>query len=52
MLAALSAMKDKYSALEKNLLAETRVKLDFFSALGEAKLQIEITTCECFYYFF
>lgn len=28
--------------LEKNLSAETRVKLDLFSALGEARRQLEI----------
>lgn len=35
-------MQDKNSTLEKNLSAETRVKLDLFSALGEAKRQLEI----------
>lgn len=39
---ALQAMQDKNSTLEKNLSAETRVKLDLFSALGEAKRQLEI----------
>lgn len=35
-------MQDKNSTLEKNLSAETRVKLDLFSALGEARRQLEI----------
>lgn len=41
-MSALQAMQDKNSTLEKNLSAETRVKLDLFSALGEAKRQLEI----------
>ncbi|KAI9576751.1 hypothetical protein GQX74_010733 [Glossina fuscipes] len=40
---ALAAMQDKNSTLEKNLSAETRVKLDLFSALGDAKRQLEIS---------
>lgn len=39
---ALVAMQEKNSILEKNLSAETRVKLDLFSALGEARRQLEI----------
>ena len=39
---ALQSMQEKNSTLEKNLSAETRVKLDLFSALGEAKRQLEI----------
>lgn len=39
---ALQAIQDKNTTLEKNLSAETRVKLDLFSALGEAKRQLEI----------
>lgn len=42
LMSALSAMQEKNSTLEKNLSAETRVKLDLFSALGEAKRQLEI----------
>lgn len=42
LMSALQAMQDKNSTLEKNLSAETRVKLDLFSALGEAKRQLEI----------
>jgi hypothetical protein len=41
-MAALAAMQDKTSHLENSLSAETRLKLDLFSALGDAKRQIEI----------
>lgn len=40
-------MQEKNSTLEKNLSAETRVKLDLFSALGEARRQLEIKDSEC-----
>ncbi|XP_023223077.1 macoilin-1-like isoform X2 [Centruroides sculpturatus] len=43
LMSALSAMQDKNTHLETNLSAETRLKLDLFSALGEAKRQLEIT---------
>ena len=46
LMSALAAMQDKNTTLEKNLSAETRVKLDLFSALGEAKRQLEITNSE------
>ncbi|KAF4517743.1 hypothetical protein B566_EDAN002948 [Ephemera danica] len=39
---ALSAMQDKNVHLESSLSAETRIKLDLFSALGEVKRQLEI----------
>ena len=39
-------MQDKTCHLETSLSAETRLKLDLFSALGEAKRQIEITQGE------
>ncbi|XP_060067723.1 macoilin-like [Ylistrum balloti] len=42
LMSALSAMQDKNTHLENSLSAETRIKLDLFSALGEAKRQIEI----------
>lgn len=42
LMSALSAMQDKNSHLENSLSEETRIKLDLFSALGEAKRQIEI----------
>lgn len=41
-MAALAVLKEQNSTLEKNLSAETRVKLDLFSALGEARRQLEI----------
>lgn len=44
---ALAAMQDKNCTLEKNLSAETRVKLDLFSALGDAKRQLEISESKC-----
>ena len=43
---ALAVMQEKNSTLEKNLSAETRVKLDLFSALGEARRQLEIKESE------
>lgn len=45
LMSALAAMQDKNATLEKNLSAETRVKLDLFSALGETRRQLEIATC-------
>ncbi len=41
-MSALAAMQDKNIHLETSLSAETRLKLDLFSALGDAKRQIEI----------
>lgn len=41
-MSALAAMQDKNTHLENSLSAETRLKLDLFSALGEAKREIEI----------
>ena len=41
LMSALSIMQDKNTHLETSLSAETRVKLDLFSALGEAKRQLE-----------
>jgi len=38
----LESMKDKNAHLETSLSAETRLKLDLFSALGDAKRQMEI----------
>ncbi|KAG5677236.1 hypothetical protein PVAND_007010 [Polypedilum vanderplanki] len=39
---ALAVIQEKNATLEKNLSAETRIKLDLFSALGEARRQLEI----------
>ena len=41
-MSALSAMQDKNAHLENSLSAETRLKLDLFSALGDTKRQLEI----------
>lgn len=43
LMSALSAMQDKNQHLETSLSAETRIKLDLFSVLGDAKRQLEIT---------
>ena len=41
---ALGAIQDKNAHLETSLSAETRLKLDLFSALGDVKRQLEIQT--------
>lgn len=46
LLGALSALQEKNTHLENSLSAETRIKLDLFSALGEAKRQLEIRESE------
>lgn len=46
LMAAMTAMQEKTNTLEKQLSAETRVKLDLFSALGEAKRELEIQNSE------
>jgi len=42
LMSALSAMQDKNMQLEKNLSSETRLKMDLFAALGDAKRELEI----------
>ncbi|XP_051500986.1 macoilin-like isoform X2 [Myxocyprinus asiaticus] len=42
LLSAFSSLQDKAQHLEYNLSAETRLKLDLFSALGDARRQLEI----------
>ena len=42
LMSALHAMQEKNTHLENSLSAETRVKLDLFSAYGDAKRQLEI----------
>lgn len=42
LLSTLSAMQDKAQHLECNLSAETRIKLDLFSVLGDTRRQLEI----------
>lgn len=43
LMSALSAMQDKNAHLEKSLSAETRLKLDLFSALDDTKRQLDMT---------
>uniref|UniRef100_A0A3Q3VX76 Uncharacterized protein n=1 Tax=Mola mola TaxID=94237 RepID=A0A3Q3VX76_MOLML len=43
LLSTLSAMQEKAQHLECNLSAETRIKLDLFSALGDTRRQLEIS---------
>jgi hypothetical protein len=38
---ALNLMEDKNTSLQESLSAETRFKLDLFSALGETRRQLE-----------
>lgn len=42
IMSALAAMQEKNAHLENSLSAETKIKLDLFSALGEAKRQLEL----------
>ena len=42
LMSALMAMQDRTAKLETSLSAETRLKLDLFSALGDARRQMEI----------
>ncbi|XP_037080766.1 macoilin-1-like [Pollicipes pollicipes] len=42
LMSALSAMQEKNQYLEKNLSSETRLKMDLFAALGDAKREVEI----------
>lgn len=42
LMSALTAMQEKNSHLEHSLSAETRIKLDLFTALGEAKRHLDI----------
>uniref|UniRef100_A0A4Y0BES9 Macoilin n=1 Tax=Anopheles funestus TaxID=62324 RepID=A0A4Y0BES9_ANOFN len=44
LMSALAAMQDKNATLEKSLSAETRFKLDLFSALGGTRREVEILT--------
>jgi hypothetical protein len=41
----LNLMQDKNASLQESLSAETRFKLDLFSALGEARRQLEFANC-------
>ena len=51
-MSALSAMQDKNAHLETSLSAETKVKLDLFSALGEAKRELQILQSKFYNYYF
>ena len=42
LMSALAAMQDKTAHLENSLSAETKIKMELFSALGEVKRQMEI----------
>lgn len=44
----INEMRMKTSTLENNLSAETRVKLDLFSALGASKREVELRDCKCY----
>jgi len=41
LMCALNLMEDKNASLQESLTAETRFKLDLFSALGETRRQLE-----------
>lgn len=45
-MSALAVIQDKNHSLEKSLSAETRFKLDLFSALGDARREVDIKDCE------
>uniref|UniRef100_A0A8C2ZQY3 Si:dkey-12h9.6 n=1 Tax=Cyclopterus lumpus TaxID=8103 RepID=A0A8C2ZQY3_CYCLU len=51
LLSTLSAMQEKAQHLEYNLSAETRIKLDLFSALGDARRQLEIAQGSRLFFF-
>jgi len=40
------ALQEKNSQLEKSLSSETKLKMDLFSALGDAKRELSITSCK------
>lgn len=46
LMVALNLMEDKNASLQESLSAETRFKLDLFSALGEARRQLESVTLQ------
>ena len=48
----LNLMQDKNASLQESLSAETRFKLDLFSALGEARRQLEFANCKTIFFFF
>ena len=46
LMVALNLMEDKNTSLQESLSAETRFKLDLFSALGETRRQLESVNCK------
>lgn len=48
----MNELRMKNATLEKNLSAETRVKLDLFSALGASKREVEVRDSKFFSSFF
>ena len=46
LMTALTQLEDKNQTLKQTLSDETKLKLDLFSALGEAKRQLEIKTSQ------
>ncbi len=47
----LNSISDKNASLQESLSAETRFKLDLFSALGEARRQLEFANCNFVFFF-
>ena len=47
LVTALKATQEKKDLLEQSLSAETKVKMDLFSALGEAKRDISMKDGKC-----
>ena len=47
LVARLEVMKEKNRQIENSLSSETKLKMDLFSALGEAKREIAIKSCKC-----
>lgn len=43
LMSTITQLQDRNAHLEHSLGAETRLKLELFSALGEAKRQVEIS---------
>ena len=46
--ARLDHLKEKNRQIENSLSSETKLKMDLFSALGEAKREISIKTCKLY----
>lgn len=51
LMSALAGLQEKNRHLETSLSAETRIKLDLFSALGDTKRQLEIAQSTVFFLF-